>query len=426
MTGVRPVIADFNFFEVMSNAVRGENGVLEVEYGKYPQYAVDTDLAEELDSRLSSCELIETGKYYHYKHSDSKECSMIIEFGYNEKKYVHNVMNMLSNGVTVGNEKFETSYEYVWLEVSPITWYVDEISKLLISKSILLAEYFQERCYYYNGHFENTEMYMFLNNYFAKDIIPSNNNMLTQKRNIEQDNDSLDKQKDEIATNEKDTYEDIAIKSVEVEEQYIEDEDEKGAILKKIRKNPESFKTIDEKYRKDFDVALEAVIMDGLLLEFVSEKLKSNEKIVKSAIESNPLALEFASSIYKNDFDTVMYCVKRCGMTLKFASPKMKKEREIVLEAVKQNALSILYADKRFWDDEEIVLMALSQRKERRLIRIVSKRLTSDLKFMKKLCEIDKYFINYAEDNIKDILRIELALSNVVSEEYKEIHKWRK
>ena len=253
----------------------------------------------------------------------------------------------------------------------------------------------------------------------------------------------------------------------EEEVEYIENEDEKEIVLKKVRENPQIYRTIDGKYRKDPDVALEAVIMDGLLLEFVSEKLKNEETIVKPALESNPMALKFASSLFKNDFNTVMYCVKRCGMSLQYASPNMRRnpeivleavrqdglaiefadsilfegkqnkniimeavtengralkyvrqfkdDRDIVLKAVRQNGLAITFADSKYFDDEEIVLIVLNQPQCRHLVTFISERLQNDLNFMKKLGEIDRSYLRYASPEIKDLLRIELLKSTVDS-----------
>jgi len=259
----------------------------------------------------------------------------------------------------------------------------------------------------------------------------------------------------------------------EEEIEYIENEDEKEDVLKKVRENPQIYKTIDGKYRKDPDVALEAMIMDGLLLEYVSEKLKNEETIVKPALESNPMALKFASNLFKNDFNTVMYCVKRCGISLQYASPNMRRnpkivleavrqdglaiefadsglfedkqnkdivmeavyengralkyvmqfkgERDVVLEAVKQNGIAITFADSKYFDDEEIVLITLSQPQCKYLVTFIPERLQSDLNFMKRLGEIDRSYLKYASPEIKDLLRIELLKSAVDSLDNEDI-----
>ena len=105
------------------------------------------------------------------------------EFEYNGKKYVRVISNCytgcftdkakLSNGVDVKQG------DIVWLAVSPIVWYVDEKSKMIVSKTLLASGI----RFCYNGNFKRdfkiTEMYKYLNMHFAKDIIPSSIHEMT-------------------------------------------------------------------------------------------------------------------------------------------------------------------------------------------------------------------------------------------------------
>ena len=143
---VRPVLPFSSISDISPNGVRGRSGFLEVEYGEYPQYAVDTRLARTLDSEYSAGRLKKTGKkYVKVKYVDTDSCK-------------------LSNGESyqIGNE--------VWVEVAPIKWLVDEKSRLMLSKTCLASGIRFCNNGQYRGDFERSEMYMFLNTYFAKDI----------------------------------------------------------------------------------------------------------------------------------------------------------------------------------------------------------------------------------------------------------------
>lgn len=175
---VRPVLPYSNISDISANVVRGRSGLLEVEYGEYPQYAVDSRLGKTLDDYFSTGRLKKTGKTYTINSNkwdeNSKKFNPVEyeEFVYNGKKYVRvksncYMGNKLSNGVdAILNDIF-------WLEVSPIAWYVDEKSKMLISKTLLASGIII--CYptKYMMDFKTTEMYKYLNMHFAKDIIPS-------------------------------------------------------------------------------------------------------------------------------------------------------------------------------------------------------------------------------------------------------------
>ena len=172
--GIRPIIS---YSDISSNLVRGESGFLETEYGEYPQYTVDTSLGKMLDSEFSAGKLKKTGKAYTTDSrvwNDYSEVFKAIkhyEYEFNGKRYVR-VQNINISYPKLSNDDEYGYGDYVWIEVAPIKWLVDEKENLLISKTLIASGI---RFYTYNtGYFKDTEMYMFLNKYFAKDIIPSN------------------------------------------------------------------------------------------------------------------------------------------------------------------------------------------------------------------------------------------------------------
>ena len=63
--GIRPVLSYKNNPDILQKAKRNRDGSLEVEYGEYPQYAVDKNLADTLESLfLQGRSLKATGKSY--------------------------------------------------------------------------------------------------------------------------------------------------------------------------------------------------------------------------------------------------------------------------------------------------------------------------------------------------------------------------
>ena len=174
--GIRPVIPMSSIRDILDNAVRNEHGILEVEYGEYPQYAVEASLGEILEKEFTEGRLKRTGKTYTTDSvgvRTSKRFSPLKyeEFEYKGKKYVRVRANYAAGTLTNGT--IFAPYNYRWIEVSPITWYVDEKAKLLISKMILASGIRFCDHKQYRGDFKATDMYMFLNKYFAKDIVPS-------------------------------------------------------------------------------------------------------------------------------------------------------------------------------------------------------------------------------------------------------------
>ncbi len=175
---VRPVLPFSNLSDILQNVVRGRSGFLEVEYGEYPQYAVDESLGKTLDSEYSAGRLKRTGKTYT---TDSRRWNANLErfspveheeFEYNGKRYVRVKSNCYEGGYKLSNGVNVMPNDIVWLEVSPITWYVDESSRMLVSKTLLAGGIRFCNDVQYRGDFKTTEMYKFLNEYFAKDIEP--------------------------------------------------------------------------------------------------------------------------------------------------------------------------------------------------------------------------------------------------------------
>ena len=176
--GIRPVVSYSNLLDISLNPVIGKEGVLEIYYGEYPQYAATKELCEALEKKLVRKKLNKTGKKFTTDLGIENQCFIpkeYEEYEYNGKKYVRVIYK---NTDTIGSKLLSNNQEYnvgdyVWIEISPIKWYVDEKEKLLISQTSLVSGIrFCEVGNYY-GNFKNTEMYQYLNTYFAKEIIPN-------------------------------------------------------------------------------------------------------------------------------------------------------------------------------------------------------------------------------------------------------------
>ena len=179
--GIRPALSYTNIKDNISNEIINKNGITEVEYGEYPQYAANKVLQEELEELYKSNKLNKTGKTYttgsKKYYGDNKDFlpQEHIEYEFDNKKYVR--VKATSHIDYSGVFKFKLSNykeyfegDYVWVEVSKIKWLVDEENDIALSKNILVAGIQFDNKEEYTGDFENTNMYKFLNTYFIKDI----------------------------------------------------------------------------------------------------------------------------------------------------------------------------------------------------------------------------------------------------------------
>lgn len=166
----------------------GVNGILEVEYGEYPQTAVSKSLQDELES-LYRCGGLknfkrffttDSRKYDDYDHGFLAQ--QHTQYEYNGHKYVRVKANscyrsdafQLSNG-----EKYHND-DYVWVEVEPIKWLVDDKHDIALSKKIIFAgvQFNKERNY--KGDFYSTDIKQFIDNYFSYEIIQNINSYDTE------------------------------------------------------------------------------------------------------------------------------------------------------------------------------------------------------------------------------------------------------
>ena len=182
--GIRPVISFANLsdklpFEIISHnyeeLLRGYYRY-ETFYLEYPQ-VIDRGLQIALDYKYSQGTLKKTGKIWTIdsfvwtNDRDSFMPNEYEEYEFYGRRYIR-VMYKNENRTLGFNGR------YYWVMVSPIRWYVDMAAKLLISKYVLASGIRFCDNGMYNGDFKNSEMYTFLNDYFAKDIYDN------QKRDI--------------------------------------------------------------------------------------------------------------------------------------------------------------------------------------------------------------------------------------------------
>ena len=159
--GIRPIITvpeeDVVGILGISNLI--ENNIMEVEIGEYPQYTVDLELSNILEEKIKDGTLKSTKKTYKTPFLNKLQENK--EYKYNGKKYVR-VIN---------------DNEFKWFCVAPVKWLFDGKSRILISKDVI-ASGLNLICkdsekILYDGCFELTAMYKFLNNIFIRDIVPN-------------------------------------------------------------------------------------------------------------------------------------------------------------------------------------------------------------------------------------------------------------
>jgi len=184
--GGRPAISfssdDSILWRIMRSRI-ADDGVIEVEYGYYPQKAVSKEMNEELERVFKKGELLSTGRKYtinSWEHTEKYDDEVkFVPKQYEEfrtdtygQKYIRlevkqykNFQQILSNG-----EKYKNG-DAVWLEVLPVKWLVSEKEKIMVAEKILYAGVpLQLTEHYKSENFDETIAKKFLVEYFAKEL----------------------------------------------------------------------------------------------------------------------------------------------------------------------------------------------------------------------------------------------------------------
>ena len=139
---IRPVLLSPSLFDTISlNAVSGYNGTEEVEYGEYPQYAPDSDMQNKLENEYQNNKKQKTGNDYTFDSTKYDEYTQRFqpvtyeEYEYGGKKYIRIKANSDygDNRFKLSNDEQYVNGNYVWVEVSPVVWLIDQIIRNKIS-----------------------------------------------------------------------------------------------------------------------------------------------------------------------------------------------------------------------------------------------------------------------------------------------------
>lgn len=177
--GGRPVLPYSAINNLFLEEEKIVNNIKEIVYGEYPQSVVKGHLAMELEEIYKF--LDQTGKVYTtdseysnnntYSDWDEREFKpkKHIEYEYENQRYVRVVYTGGCISKLTNEEKVELSKAY-WIKVEPLVWLVDEKADIAITKKAVFAG-IQFNKNYYDGDFKSSNIYKFMNKYFAKEII---------------------------------------------------------------------------------------------------------------------------------------------------------------------------------------------------------------------------------------------------------------
>ena len=183
--GARPALPFSSISSIPTNGESGKrarDGILEVEYGYYPQKAVSKDMQERLERAYRSGSISRTRNSYT---TDSRKydaynkkflAKQHKEYEYNGKRYVRVEANSYYDGgdFTLSNGEQYRDGDDVWVEVLPVKWLVDEKSRMMITEKLIFAGVqFNKERNYHTRDFDRTDIKTFMDRYLSRDLIQS-------------------------------------------------------------------------------------------------------------------------------------------------------------------------------------------------------------------------------------------------------------
>ena len=178
--GARPALPFSSISSIPTNGVSGapkraRDGVLEVEYGYYPQKAVSRDMQEKLERAFQRRSLSRTGKKYTTDSRKSDENDKVFspkqheEFQLGAKRYVRVEANSCFDGdeFKLSNGESYRDGDPVWVEVAPVKWLVDERAKMMLTDKLIFAGVqLKNTSDYHTKDFDRTDIKTFMDRYF--------------------------------------------------------------------------------------------------------------------------------------------------------------------------------------------------------------------------------------------------------------------
>lgn len=182
--GARPALPFSSISSIPTNGVSGapkraRDGVLEVEYGYYPQKAVSRDMQERLERAFERRSLSRTGKKYTTDSRKYDEYDEVFspkqheEFQLDGKRYVRVEANSCFDGdeFKLSNGESYRDGDPVWVEVAPVKWLVDERAKMMLTDKLIFAGVqFKHTRDYHTKDFDRTDIKTFMDRYLSKEL----------------------------------------------------------------------------------------------------------------------------------------------------------------------------------------------------------------------------------------------------------------
>lgn len=199
---------------------------------------------------------------------------------------------------------------------------------------------------------------------------------------------------------------------------------DREVVLTAVSNNGSALRYASPELQNDYEMILLAVKKDGLILQLINEELRNDRNIILNAIDNTDdeergcrsdydetQAFCLASASLQADRSFVLDAVKINGSVLQFVNEIFLNDYEIIYEAVKNTAKALAYVSDKFRNKREIILAAASNHDglDSDALEYANPEFCNDREIILKSILSGKHTLAYASDNIKDDYEIVLA-----------------
>ena len=121
---------------------------------------------------------------------------------------------------------------------------------------------------------------------------------------------------------------------------------DKEVVMYAVSVDGTAIEFCDEGFKKDKDVALSSVQKNGWTILKFDEAIQNDLDVVYQACKKHPGILKYTNEDFQDNKELAMECLSKEGLLLEFVSDRLKADLDVCLEAVTNNPKSIHYAGK--------------------------------------------------------------------------------
>ena len=137
---------------------------------------------------------------------------------------------------------------------------------------------------------------------------------------------------------------------------------DRDLVLFLSRQNPLIFLFISDELRDDIEIAKSAIKQIGRYLEYASDRLRNDKSLVMLAVDNGGEALSHASEELKDDPDVVLAASRRNFSAFAKAGPTAKNDEGLLRKIIEQNPDAMYFATESLKNDKDFVLPLLSRK----------------------------------------------------------------